>query len=199
MGTFVFCLFVLVPYFHMICPDFIFGHSGCLYQLAHGQGCHRTVRARKDARDHRLPRAINYGAVYMESLHIGRGSIIRREIARVIALPRAIGVRAPRCSVTSLHGDLEIKKKFVLFQCHIFMLFVYILFFGSRRAFTSSWPMGLRLRLRLGLRSRLRFRLWVLHPHGLHRRPTARCACFFCDYHLILTQVPKHNIICCSI
>ena len=43
-------------------------------------------RARKHARDHRLPRAINYGAVCMESLNIGRGSTIRREIARVIAL-----------------------------------------------------------------------------------------------------------------
>ena len=65
-------------------------------------------RARKHARDHRLPRAINYGAVCMESLNIGRGSTIRREIARVIAIPTAIGVRAPRCSVTSLHGDFKI-------------------------------------------------------------------------------------------
>ena len=115
-------------------------------------------RARKHARDHRLPRAINYGAVCMESLNIDRGSTIRREIACMIAL-----------------GTQKLKQNNqILFQCHIFMLFVQILFLGSWRAFTS-WPMGLRL----GLRSRLRFRLWVLHPHGLHRRPTARCACLF--------------------
>ena len=91
--------------------------------------------ARKHARDHRLPRAINYGAVCMESLHIGRDNTIRREIARVIALPRAIGVHSPRCSVTSLHGDLKIKKiKFcfsAIFSCYL-----------SRFCF---WPLGVPL------------------------------------------------------
>ena len=83
------------------------------------------------------------------------------------------------------HGDLEIKKIYIfcclqfLFWCHIFILFVQILFLGTQGAFTS-WPMGLRLR------SRLRFRLWVLHPHELHRRPTARCACFIYLHNIIL-------------
>ena len=49
LKKYIYSIFVLVPYFHVICLDFVFGLSACLYQLAHGAQAWAQAQAQVQA------------------------------------------------------------------------------------------------------------------------------------------------------